>query len=72
MGEFFVAEETATPKVVLSISGGVLQDVFSSDPAISVVLTDWDTEGSDPSEEGVVEIPDGRVVHNWRTWPNTQ
>ena len=48
------------PKVVLNISGGVLQDVFSSDPAISVVLADWDTEGSDPSEEGIVEIPDGR------------
>jgi len=48
------------PKVILNISGGVLQDVFSSDPAISVVLADWDTEGSDPSEEGIVEIPDGR------------
>ena len=23
-------------------------------------LADWDTEGSDPSEEGIVEIPDGR------------
>ena len=44
----------------MNISGGVLQDVFSSDPAISVVLADWDTEGSDPSEEGIVEIPDGR------------
>jgi len=59
VGEFFVAKETATPKVVLNISGGVLQDVFSSDPAISVVLADWDTEGPDPSEEGVVEISDG-------------
>ena len=58
--EFFVAKETPAPKVVLNISGGVLQDVFSSDPAISVVLADWDTEGSDPSEEGIVEIPDGR------------
>ena len=60
VGEFFVAKETSSPKVVLNISGGVLQDVFSSDPAISVVLADWDTEGSDPSEEGIVEIPDGR------------
>jgi hypothetical protein len=62
VGEFFVAKETASsaPKVVLNISGGVLQDVFSSDPAISIVACDWDTEGSDPSEEGVVEIPDGR------------
>jgi len=60
VSEFFVAKETAAQMIVLSISGGVLQDVFSSDPAISVVLADWDTEGSDPSEEGIVEIPDGR------------
>jgi hypothetical protein len=62
VGAFFVAQETVppAPKVVLNISGGVLQDVFSSDPAISVVLADWDTEGSDPSEEGIVKIPDGR------------
>ena len=40
VGEFFVAKETAppAPKVVLNISGGVLQDVFGSDPAITVVL----------------------------------
>jgi len=62
VGEFFVAKETAPPaaKVVLSISGGVLQDVFASDPAIALIRVDWDTEGSDPSEPGVVEIPDGR------------
>ena len=62
IGEVFVAKETFPPaaKVVLNISGGVLQDVFSSDPAIAVTRVDWDTEGSDSSEEGIVEIPDGR------------
>ena len=62
VGEFFVAKETAppAPKIVLNISGGVLQDVFGSDPAITVALVDWDTEGSDPSDKGIVEIPDGR------------
>jgi len=62
VGEFFVAKETVppAPKVVLNISGGVLQDVFGSDPAISAVLVDWDTEGSDPSEEGIVEVPADR------------
>jgi hypothetical protein len=61
--EFFVAKETAAPpapKVVLNISGGVLQDVFGSDPAITVALVDWDTEGCDPSDNGIVEIPDER------------
>ena len=62
IGEFFVAKETAPPaaKVVLNISGGVLQDVFGSDPAIAVTRVDWDTEGSNSSEPGIVEIPDGR------------
>ena len=63
VGEFFVAKETAAPfapKIVLNISGGVLQDVFSSDPTIAVVLVDWDTEGGSPSENGVVEFPDGQ------------
>ena len=62
VGEFFVAKEMASPalKIVLNISGGVLQDVFSSDPAIAVTRVDWDTEGSDSSEPGIVQIPDGR------------
>jgi hypothetical protein len=62
VGGFYVVKETAlpAPKVILNISGGVLQDVFGSDPAITVARVDWDTEGSDPSEKGIVEIPDGR------------
>lgn len=63
VGEFFVASETTVPpkpKIVLNISGGVLQDVFGSDPTIAVALVDWDTEGSDPSENDIIEIPDGR------------
>jgi len=61
--EFFVAKETtapSAPKVVLNISGGVLQDVFSSDPAVSVMLCDWDTEGCSPADNGIVEITDRR------------
>ncbi len=78
VGEFFVAQETAAspaPKVVLNISGGVLQDVFGSDPAISVLLCDWDTEGCDPSDNGIVEIADkwGRTqlanVAEYPVWP---
>ena len=58
--EFFVAKETVVspaPQIVLNISGGVLQDVFSSDPAITLMLVDWDTEGCDSSDNGIVEIP---------------
>ena len=37
VGEFFVAKGTAappSPKIILNISGGVLQDVFGSDSAM--------------------------------------
>jgi len=43
VGAFFVASEATappTPKIVLNISGGVLQDVFGSDPTIAVALVD--------------------------------
>jgi hypothetical protein len=63
IGEFFVAKETAAkraPKVVLNMGGGLVQEVLASDPAITVALVDWDTEGCDPSDNGIVEIPDGR------------
>jgi hypothetical protein len=73
VGEFFVAKETAAPKVVLNISGGVLQDVFSSDPAISIVACDWDTEGCSPSDMGIVEVPAdrGRQLANVAEYPVT-
>jgi hypothetical protein len=63
IGEFFVAKETVAtpaPKVVLNMGGGLVQEVFGSDPAITVALVDWDTEGCDPSDNGIVEIPDER------------
>jgi hypothetical protein len=66
IGEFFIAKETAVtpatspPRVVLDLFGGVLQDVFASDPAIAVTLVDWDQQGSSPSEPGIVELPDPR------------
>ena len=65
--EFFVAKETVAtpaPKVVLNMGGGLVQEVFASDPAITVALVDWDTEGCDPSDNGIVEIPDGAAARN--------
>jgi hypothetical protein len=30
-------------KVVIEVNGGVVQEVYSNDPAITVVLVDWDS-----------------------------
>ena len=83
--EFFVAKEVANetaaptaPKVVLNLSGGVLQDVFGSDPAIAVALVDWDVEGCSPSDNNIVELPDVRggtqlaSVVEYPVWPLEQ
>ena len=81
VGEFFVAKEATaipTPKVVLNLSGGVLQDVFGSHPAITVVLVDWDVEGCSPSDHNIVEVPDGpgrtrlAAVAEYPVWPLEQ
>ena len=49
VGEFFVAADGGHPKtgptVVVEISGGVLQEAYSSDPAVQLRLVDYDTEG---------------------------
>ena len=45
-------------RVVLNVSGGVVQDVYVADPdAIEVILVDWDTEGCQAGEdESLVEV----------------
>ena len=50
VGEFFVAGAAGDspkprPTVVVSIAGGVLQEAYSSEPAVRLLLVDWDTEG---------------------------
>ena len=61
VNEFFVAADRRRPKpgmtVVVEISGGVLQEAYSSDPAVQLVLVDFDAEGCAPDDEsGIVEI----------------
>ena len=53
-------ELRTVPRIVLNLSGGVLQDVFSSDPRARVILIDWDVEDANLAEKDVVAIPDGR------------
>jgi hypothetical protein len=43
-------------RIVLNVSGGVVQDVFCSDPEAEVIVVDWETEGCDSSRDDVVEI----------------
>jgi hypothetical protein len=62
IGEFFVADTAGNsprprPTVVAVIAGGVLQEAYSSDPAVRLVLLDWDTDGCDPDKDnGIIEV----------------
>ena len=45
------------PKVVISVYGGVVQDVFCSEPDVQVIVVDWDADGADLGA-GYVVVPD--------------
>ena len=60
IGEFLVAKEETTPAsvpLVLIVSGGVLQDVYGPEFGVPAYVVDWDTEGCDPEDANIVEIP---------------
>jgi len=70
VGEFLVADSRtaaasrASPKLVLEIRGGLLQEAYCSDPRVEIALADWDAEDSLPDEPGIQVISDkqGRPV----------
>jgi len=65
IGEFFVAAADGSrpqrgPTVVVEIAGGVLQEAYSSEPAVQLLLVDHDTEGCTPDDDaGIVKITGG-------------
>ena len=52
------AEETMNlrAQIVINVSGGVVQDVFSSDPTAQILLVDWDVEGVSPDDCDIVAL----------------
>jgi hypothetical protein len=46
------------PTVVISVYGGVVQDVFCSEPRAVATVVDWDAEGTDSSSAGYVSVYD--------------
>lgn len=48
-------------QLVINVYGGLVQEVFCSDPEIEVLLVDWDVEPADAEHPSVVHVPaDGR------------
>ena len=46
----------AKTQIVINVSGGLVQDVFCSDPDTQVALVDWDTETCDPADDDIVAV----------------
>lgn len=62
------------PEIVISILGGMVQDVYCSGELEDLVVVDWDV---DQSDEGVVEAKQGRRTLRARVshpviWPLNQ
>lgn len=45
------------PRVIVSVHGGLVQDVFCSVSGIRMLVVDWDVDGSFPGEPGIVDVP---------------
>ena len=43
-------------RIVVSICGGVIQDVYCSDDNAQTVIVDWDNEDCESSASGIVEV----------------
>jgi hypothetical protein len=51
----------ATTQLVINVYGGLVQEVFCSDPDLEVLLVDWDVEPAKVEHPSVVHVPaDGR------------
>lgn len=44
------------PQVVICISGGVIQEIFTSDRDTGIVLLDWDAERTTAHDPAVVSV----------------
>jgi hypothetical protein len=48
-------------KVVISVSGGNVNGIFTSDPKTKVYLVDYDNLEADPSDDCSQKLPVGRI-----------
>ena len=57
----------ADTQIVINVSGGIVQDIFCSDPAAEAIVVDWDIETWIPDEPGIVAVRNNldraRLVH---------
>ena len=70
MKEKTTVDGQAVPRIIISVSGGVA-DVLFKPRGLAVTIVDYDVEGSDESEAGVVRDPEGTLC-SMGEWPATK
>jgi hypothetical protein len=50
-------------QLIVNVSGGLVQDIFCSNTDLQAILVDWDTDGIDPQEPGIVSVSLGKQRH---------
>ncbi len=48
-------------RIVIEVSGGCYCEVYTDDPALEVVLVDWDTSGFEPGDKFVHAVVEGEA-----------
>lgn len=62
----------STSQLVINVYGGIVQEVFCSDPNMEVLLVDWDVEPADAKHPSVVLVSeDGRNTQHAYVTPLT-
>lgn len=56
------AEKNKTPKIFITLEGGLIQDIKSTLP-VDIVIADLDTDGADPNKITALFDYDGNPMH---------
>jgi len=52
------------PRVVITMNGGLIQDAYSTNPDVELIVVDLDTEDCDPKVIELVEVADAQGGSN--------
>lgn len=55
--------------IVISLRGGLVEEVYCTDEGTPVMVVDWDVDRGRSRKQSVVEFPFGRSEHKARVMP---
>lgn len=57
-------------KILINVSGGVIQEIFTNDPDVEILIYDWDNieQGDDPSDNECTILSDNQITKVQEDW----